>query len=79
MRLPCAAPRPSLLQVLLDRGVQEEKVILLSIIAAPEGISRVCSRFPALRVVTSEIDDRVDGRFAVVPGCGEFGDRYFCD
>jgi uridine kinase len=66
-------------QVLLNRGVEEEKIFLLSIIAAPEGISRVCSRFPAVRVVTSEIDDHVDDKFAVVPGCGEFGDRYFCD
>lgn len=66
-------------QVLLNRGVKEEKIFLLSIIAAPEGISRVCSRFPALRVITSEIDDHIDEHFAVVPGCGEFGDRYFCD
>jgi uridine kinase len=66
-------------QVLLNRGVEEEKIFLLSIIAAPEGVSRVCSRFPAVRVVTSEIDDHVDDKFAVVPGCGEFGDRYFCD
>lgn len=67
------------IEVLLNRGVEEEKIFLLSIIAAPEGISRVCGRFPAVRVVTSEIDSCVDDKFAVVPGCGEFGDRYFCD
>eukprot|EP00775_Hariotina_reticulata_P008007 gene8007-8205_t len=67
------------IEVLLERGVLEEKIFLLSIIAAPEGISRVCSRFPALRVITSEIDDHIDEHFSVVPGCGEFGDRYFCD
>jgi uridine kinase len=72
-------PTPYKPQVLLNRGVEEEKIFLLSIIAAPEGVSRVCSRFPAVRVVTSEIDDHVDDKFAVVPGCGEFGDRYFCD
>ncbi|KAF8062067.1 UKL1 [Scenedesmus sp. PABB004] len=66
-------------EVLLDRGVAEERVFLLSIIAAPEGIRRVCGRFPAMRLVTSEIDDGVDEHFAVVPGCGEFGDRYFCE
>jgi uridine kinase len=72
----CCCP---FLQVLLDRGVLEEKIFLLCIIAAPEGISRVCSRFPSLRVITSEIDDHIDEHFSVVPGCGEFGDRYFCD
>jgi uridine kinase len=77
--MPLTAATNPHAQVLLNRGVEEEKIFLLSIIAAPEGVSRVCSRFPGVRVVTSEIDDHVDDKFAVVPGCGEFGDRYFCD
>eukprot|EP00877_Chromochloris_zofingiensis_P004396 jgi/Chrzof1/13958/Cz08g19120.t1 len=67
------------IQVLLDKGVPEEKIFFLCIIAAPEGICHLCTRFPALKLITSEIDDRVDEHFAVVPGCGEFGDRYFCE
>lgn len=63
----------------MDRGVQEDKIFLLSIIAAPEGVSRVCSKYPSARIITSEIDDHIDECFNVVPGCGEFGDRYFCD
>jgi hypothetical protein len=70
----CTAHCP--IQVLLARGVLEEKVILLCIIAAPEGIHRICSRFPKVRVVTSQIDEKVDAAFCVVPGCGEFGDRW---
>jgi uridine kinase len=61
--------------VLLERGVQQDKIILLSIIAAPEGVTRVCSRFPLIRVVTSEVDELVDATFAVIPGIGEFGNR----
>lgn len=70
---------PLCLQVLLARGVLEEKIILLCIIAAPEGIHRICSRFPKVRVVTSQIDEKVDSAFCVVPGCGEFGDRWVAD
>jgi hypothetical protein len=70
---------PLCLQVLLARGVLEEKIILLCIIAAPEGIHRICSRFPKVRVVTSQIDEKVDTAFCVVPGCGEFGDRWVAD
>jgi len=66
-------------EVLLARGVPEDKIFFLCIIAAPEGISRLCSRYPQMKVITSEIDERVDEHFSVVPGCGEFGDRYFCD
>lgn len=44
---------------------------------APEGIHVVCKRFPALKIVTSEIDSGLNDDFRVVPGMGEFGDRYF--
>ena len=66
------------IQVLLDRGVEEGRILFLTLIAAPEGIHRVCRAFPRVRLITSEIDDGLDpvtGR--VTPGIGEFGDRYF--
>ena len=44
---------------------------------APEGIHCVCKRFPALKIVTSEIDQCLNQEFRVIPGLGEFGDRYF--
>lgn len=56
--------------------VDEEKIIVLTLIAAPEGIRNVCDAFPRLKVVTSEIDDSLDNG-KVMPGIGDFGDRYF--
>lgn len=44
---------------------------------APEGIHYVCKRFPHIKVVTSEIEEGLNDQFCVVPGLGEFGDRYF--
>jgi uracil phosphoribosyltransferase len=33
-----------------------------------------------MKIITSEIDRCVDEEtFAVVPGCGDFGNRYFCE
>jgi uridine kinase len=66
-------------QVLLEKGVCENKILFLTLIAAPEGIHALCRRFPGMKVITSEIDERIDQYFRVVPGVGEFGDRYFCD
>ena len=66
-------------QVLLEKGVQENKILMLSLIAAPEGIHHLCSAFPRMKVLTSEIDAGLDKNFQVVPGVGEFADRYFCD
>ena len=46
-------------------------------VQAPEGIHCVCKRYPFLKIVTSEIDDGLNEEYRVVPGMGEFGDRYF--
>ena len=65
-------------QVLLDKGVDEGRILFLNLVAAPEGVHRICRAFPRLKLVTSEIDEGLQS-FAVIPGVGEFGDRYFCD
>ncbi|KAL2335251.1 hypothetical protein Fmac_016464 [Flemingia macrophylla] len=44
---------------------------------APQGINAVCGRFPMLKLVTSEIDASLNENSRVIPGLGEFGDRYF--
>lgn len=59
--------------------MSEDKILFLCLLAAPEGIHRMCQAYPRVKVVTSEIDDGVDERFVVVPGIGEFGNRYFCE
>jgi len=66
------------IQALRNKGVPEERILFLTIIAAPEGVRMVCTNFPQIKVITSEIDSHVEG-FQVVPGVGNFGDRYFCD
>lgn len=66
-------------EVLLQKGVSEGKILFLTLMAAPEGIHALCRRFPAMKIITSEIDDCIDTNFRVVPGVGEFGDRYFCE
>lgn len=56
-------------QVLLDKGVDESKILFLTVIAAPEGIRRICGAYPRLRVLTSEIDEGMDD-LHIVPGEG---------
>lgn len=54
--------------MLLSKGVEEGKILFLSLIAAPEGIHRICSAFPRVKLITSEIDDGIGPDFQVVPG-----------
>ena len=62
-------------QVVLSKGVDEGKILFLSLIAAPEGIHMVCKKFPRVKVITSEIDEGIDeSTFQVIPGelrCGQ--------
>ena len=65
------------LQVLLAKGVRQDKILFLSLIAAPEGIHKICAAFPQVKVITSEIDEAIDESFQVIPGVGEWGERYY--
>ncbi len=53
----------------MSKGVDEGKILFLSLIAAPEGIHMVCKKFPRVKVITSEIDEGIDeSTFQVIPG-----------
>jgi uracil phosphoribosyltransferase len=65
------------IQVLLDKGVAEDRIIFINLITVPEGITAVCRRYPAVRIVTSAIDERLNENAYMMPGIGDFGDRYF--
>jgi len=66
------------LDVLIQKhNVPESKIIVLTLIANPEGIHQVCGSFPYVKVVTTEIDEGMNDENEVIPGIGDFGDRYF--
>jgi len=50
---------------------------MLSYFQAPQGVHEVCKSFPRIKIVTSDIDIGLNEDFRVIPGMGEFGDRYF--
>ena len=62
---------------LKERGVKEEKIIYINLVAAPEGIEAVLSVFPGIRIITAEIDEGLNDRAYIIPGLGDFGDMYF--
>ncbi len=52
-------------------------VILVCIVAAPEGIERVHSRHPDVHIVCAAVDRGLDERGFIVPGLGDAGDRLY--
>ncbi|MFG1699564.1 uracil phosphoribosyltransferase [Nonomuraea sp. NPDC049309] len=65
------------IDVLLKAGVREERIVLIDFIAAPEGIRAVSEAHPHVKLVVSSIEERLNERAYMVPGIGDFGDRYF--
>lgn len=54
-----------------------KRISLACIVAAPEGIRRINTEHPDVMIYTTAIDDHLDERKFIVPGLGDFGDRYF--
>ncbi|KAF7562567.1 hypothetical protein G7046_g1551 [Stylonectria norvegica] len=64
-------------QVLKARGVPEDHILFLNLIASPEGVKNFTTKFPKLRVVTAFIDQGLDEKNYIIPGLGDFGDRFY--
>jgi uracil phosphoribosyltransferase len=43
-------------EVLKSRGVPEDRILFLNLIASPEGVANFCKKFPRLRIITAFID-----------------------
>ncbi len=44
-------------EVLKSRGVPEDHILFLNLIASPEGVRNFATKFPRLKVVTAFIDE----------------------
>lgn len=65
------------IKCLKERGVTEDKIIFINLVAAPEGIEAVLSTFPGIRIITAEVDAGLNEKAYIIPGLGDFGDMYF--
>ena len=54
-----------------------KRLMVVCIVAAPEGIARLQKNHPDVPIITAAVDKRLNDRFFIVPGLGDFGDRYF--
>jgi len=62
-------------RLLAERGCTE--IIVVCVLAAPEGLERLGRSDLPLRVVTASVDDALNDRMFIVPGLGDAGDRQF--
>jgi uracil phosphoribosyltransferase len=53
------------------------KIRFVTLLAAPEGVRRVASRHPDVRIFSCVVDRKLNARGYIVPGLGDAGDRIF--
>ena len=62
---------------LINAGALEENIYFAAAIAAPEGLSRLSIEFPKVHIVCAQVDQCLNHQKFIVPGLGDFGDRFF--
>ncbi|KII63682.1 Uridine-cytidine kinase-like 1 [Thelohanellus kitauei] len=65
------------IRVLIDHDVPEENIILTTLIVTPTGVNSISKAFPNIKIVTSAIDEEIDKCYEIIPGCGNFGTRFY--
>lgn len=65
------------IQLLKEKGVAEENIIVAAVLAAPEGLKVLNDRFPRIKVVVTAVDKALNENKFILPGLGDFGNRYF--
>lgn len=65
------------IRILLDHDVPEENIMLLSLLMAETGVHSVAYAFPKVRLLTTAVDHQLNASYHVIPGVGNFGDRYY--
>jgi len=62
---------------LVGAGVAPDRIVFANVVACPEGIAALQNAFPAVRIVTCAVDEGLNEKKYIVPGLGDYGDRYF--
>jgi len=63
--------------VLREAGVDPADIVVVNLLASPQGLAAVQAACPELKIVTSSIEEGLNEDAFMIPGIGDFGDRYF--
>ena len=61
----------------IKKGIKQKNIVFMNLICAPEGVERLSSSFPEIRIVTATLDRGLNSNGYILPGLGDAGDRIF--
>ena len=58
-------------------NVKSDKIIFANMICCPEGLQAMAKAYPEIKIVTACVDEKLNEEKYIVPGLGDYGDRFF--
>jgi len=76
---PMIATGSTLLKVIeeIKKYGTPKRLIVLGVLAAPEGIGRIKAAYPEVEIFVTKIDRELNDHGYILPGLGDAGDRAF--
>lgn len=65
------------IDTLNKRGISDDNIRLMSLVAAPEGVRVVQEAHPSVPIFVAALDSHLNENAYIVPGLGDAGDRLF--
>jgi uracil phosphoribosyltransferase len=65
------------IQLLLKGGAVEEQIVVIALIGSKVGLQTIKKKHPGVRIECVAVDEDLDASGYIVPGLGDFGDRFF--
>lgn len=67
-----------MIDILRSLGIDNRKIILICVVAAPEGVFHILNRYPGVKIFVATLDGRLNqDAYIVDDGIGDAGDKYF--
>ena len=58
-------------------GVEPKNITFINLVSCEKGITRLMADHPGIKVITACVDETLDEKSYILPGLGDYGDRYF--
>ncbi|MDD3593243.1 MAG: uracil phosphoribosyltransferase [Candidatus Gastranaerophilales bacterium] len=65
------------IKLYLQKGIPQENIRFVCLLSVEQGIKKIHSKYPNVKVVTTWIDERLNEKGYIIPGLGDAGDRTF--
>lgn len=66
------------IEIIIENGAKEENIVFVGVIAATEGLATITAKFPNIKkIIVAAVDKELNSQKFIVPGLGDYGDRYF--